>query len=171
MLACRSLAWGLQRAAWRGVSTTSRACTAASKDVIDSSLPQYTNRMDVPLPDRPFIMELNSEHRKLKEKEKGPWTNITKEEKIALYRMAYELTYAEMNKRTDEWKSVVGGVFFFLGLTGLVIWWQRVYVFGDVPHTLSAEWVEQGTQRAIDMRMNPVEGLASNWDYEKKQWK
>ncbi|KAJ8375807.1 hypothetical protein SKAU_G00063870 [Synaphobranchus kaupii] len=171
MLTCRPLAWGLQRGFWRGVSTTSRVCAVISKDVLDCSVPQYTNRVDTPLPDVPFVTDLNSEQQRLKEKEKGSWTKLTKEEKIALYRMAYELTYAEMGKASSEWKTVMGGVFFFLGLTGLVIWWQRVYVFGDVPHTLSDEWVEQQTQRMIDMRMNPVHGPASQWDYDKKQWK
>ncbi|KAG5850419.1 hypothetical protein ANANG_G00082220 [Anguilla anguilla] len=171
MLACRSLAWRLQRSVWRGVSTTSRACSAVSKDVLDCSVPQYTNRPEIPLPPVPFVTDLNTEQRKLKEKEKGTWTNLTKEEKIALYRMAFQLSYAEMDKGSSEWKTVVGGVFFFLGFTGLVIWWQRLYVFGDVPHTLSDEWVAQQTQRILDMRMNPVQGVASQWDYEKKQWK
>ncbi|CAB1341101.1 unnamed protein product [Coregonus sp. 'balchen'] len=38
-------------------------------------------------------------------------------------------------------------------------------VFGEVPHTLSDEWVEKQTQRMIDMRINPVGGFAYHWDY------
>uniref|UniRef100_A0A3B3R605 Cytochrome c oxidase subunit 4 n=1 Tax=Paramormyrops kingsleyae TaxID=1676925 RepID=A0A3B3R605_9TELE len=90
---------------------------------------------------------------------------------LSLYRMTHELTYAEMRKGSDEWKTVLGGVFFFLGFTGLLVWWQRVYVMGDVPHTLSDEWVEKQTKRMLDMRINPVQGFATHWDYERKQWK
>lgn len=54
-----------------------------SPDVLDPSVPQYNNRLDTPLSDVPFVRNLNSEQRQLKEKEKGPWTKLTKEEKIA----------------------------------------------------------------------------------------
>lgn len=52
-------------------------------DVIDCSVPQYNNRLDTPLPDVPFVRNLNAEQKKLKEKEKGPWTQLSKEEKLA----------------------------------------------------------------------------------------
>lgn len=52
-------------------------------DMIDCSVPQYNNRLDQPLPDRPFKTDLNPEQRKLKEKEKGSWKNLSKEEKLA----------------------------------------------------------------------------------------
>jgi hypothetical protein len=54
-----------------------------SPDVLDPSVPQYNNRLDTPLSDVPFVRNLNSEQMQLKEKEKGPWTKLTKEEKIA----------------------------------------------------------------------------------------
>lgn len=52
-------------------------------DVIDCSVPQYNNRLDTPLPDIPFVRNLTPEQKKLKEKEKESWTNLTKEEKLA----------------------------------------------------------------------------------------
>ncbi|XP_072569421.1 cytochrome c oxidase subunit 4I1-like [Paramormyrops kingsleyae] len=175
MLASRAAVYGLRCALWRGLSTGQRTLAAHGKgltaDVTDCSQPQYNSRLDTPLPDVPFVRSPSPEQRKLKEKEKGPWTNLSMEEKLALYRMTHELTYAEMRKGSDEWKTVLGGVFFFLGFTGLLVWWQRVYVMGDVPHTLSDEWVEKQTKRMLDMRINPVQGFATHWDYERKQWK
>nr|XP_055037624.1 cytochrome c oxidase subunit 4 isoform 1, mitochondrial [Misgurnus anguillicaudatus] len=173
MLTSRALVRGLQCGLWRRVSTSSGAWAAHTHDVdvIDCTIPQYNNRLDTPLPDVPFVRSLNAEQKKLKEKEKGSWTQLTKEEKLAIYRLTHELSYPEMRRGSKEWMTVVGGCFFFLGFTGLLVWWQRDYVYGDVPHTLSPEWVEKQTQRMIDMRVNPVHGFSSKWDYEKKQWK
>jgi len=112
MLASRALVRGLQSGLWRRVSTSSGAwaahthgdlsihpsthpsihrsltvlvhvCLSSDVDVLDCSAPQYNNRLDTPLPDVPFVRNLSAEQKKLKEKEKGPWTQLTKEEKIA----------------------------------------------------------------------------------------
>ncbi|XP_029549640.1 cytochrome c oxidase subunit 4I1-like [Salmo trutta] len=175
MLTSRALVRGLKSGFWRPLSSTSSVQAAHGKDVspdvLDPSVPQYNNRLDTPLSDVPFVRNLNSEQRQLKEKEKGPWTKLTKEEKIALYRLTHELTYPEMRRGSSEWKTVLGGVFIFLGFSGMLVWWQRIFVFGEVPHTLSDEWVEKQTQRMIDMRINPIGGFAYHWDYAKKQWK
>lgn len=52
-------------------------------DMMDSSVPQYNNRLDQPLTDRPYVTTLSQEQMKLKEKEKGSWKNLSKEEKLA----------------------------------------------------------------------------------------
>lgn len=175
MLTSRCVMRGLRNGLWRQLSSSSSAHAAHTKDVsadvLDCTVPQYNCRMDTPLPDVPFVQTLNEEQKQLKEKEKGPWNKLTKEEKLALYRLTHELSYAEMNQGSGEWKTVLGGVFFFLGFSGLVVLWQRFYVYGDVPHTLSEEWVAKQTQRMLDMRVNPVHGFSYHWDYEKKQWK
>ena len=44
-----------------------------------------------------------------------------------VYRMNFELTYPEMRKGSHEWKTVVAGMLFFLGFSGLLVWWQRIY--------------------------------------------
>ncbi|XP_019722099.1 cytochrome c oxidase subunit 4 isoform 2, mitochondrial isoform X1 [Hippocampus comes] len=140
-------------------------------EIADMSKPMYCDRMDTPLPDRAYKDELNAADKTLKEKEKGPWNQLTKEEKIALYRLMFRKTYPEMKQKTDEWKTVMGGIFIFLGLTGLLVWWQSIYVYPAQPRTFDSEWQAKQIQRMLDMRVNPVEGLASKWDYEKGQWK
>ncbi|XP_007932715.1 cytochrome c oxidase subunit 4 isoform 2, mitochondrial [Orycteropus afer afer] len=138
----------------------------------EGKMPPYTSyhaQRSYPMPDEPFCTELSAEQRALKEKEKGSWTQLTHEEKVALYRLQFHETFAEMNRRSNEWKTVMGGVFFFFGFTALLIWWQRVY--GEWPITLRDEWKAQQLQRILDMKGNPVQGLAARWDYDKEEWK
>uniref|UniRef100_A0AAY4ASA5 Cytochrome c oxidase subunit 4 n=2 Tax=Denticeps clupeoides TaxID=299321 RepID=A0AAY4ASA5_9TELE len=137
----------------------------------DMSLPMYWDRLDTPLPDKPHQEQLSATDQALKRKETGPWTQLTKEEKIALYRLMFDKTYAEMKKPTNEWKTVIGGILFFIGLTGLVVLWQTHYVYPPAPRTFDPEWQAQQVKRMLDMRVGPVEGFSSKWDYEKGQWK
>ncbi|XP_017447568.1 cytochrome c oxidase subunit 4 isoform 2, mitochondrial isoform X1 [Rattus norvegicus] len=124
-----------------------------------------------PMPDEPYCTELSEEQRALKEKEKGSWAQLSQAEKVALYRLQFHETFAEMNHRSNEWKTVMGCVFFFIGFTALVIWWQRVYVFPKKVVTLTEERKAQQLQRLLDMKSNPIQGLSAHWDYEKKEWK
>ncbi|XP_029973743.1 cytochrome c oxidase subunit 4 isoform 2, mitochondrial isoform X2 [Salarias fasciatus] len=140
-------------------------------DMADMSQPQYWDRADTPLPDRPYKDVLTAADKSLKQKEKGPWGQLSKEEKIALYRLMFHQTYPEMKQRSDEWKTVMGGIFIFLGFTGLVVWWQRVYVYPERPLTFDEDWQAKQLQRMLDMKVNPIEGFAAKWDYEKRQWK
>ncbi|KAG9460662.1 hypothetical protein GDO78_020336 [Eleutherodactylus coqui] len=143
-----------------------------SLDVIPAfTFPTYHDLRHVPLPDIPFRAALTSQETALKEKEKGPWKQLSPEEKKSLYHIMFNQTYAEMNKPNQEWKTVLGGVFFFVGFTGIVMWWQRVHVFPPLPHTLEEEWVAMQTRRMLDMRIGAIEGLSSKWDYEKNEWK
>ncbi|XP_068117477.1 cytochrome c oxidase subunit 4 isoform 1, mitochondrial [Hyperolius riggenbachi] len=135
------------------------------------TLPSYFDNRAFPLPEVPFQQDLTSEQQALKEKEKGQWKSLSASEKLDLYRIQFNLSYAEMNKGTVEWKTVIGGVLFFIGFTGLVVLWQKKYVLPELPHTLSEEWVAMQTKRMLDMRANPVQGFSSKWDYEKNEWK
>ncbi|XP_069507078.1 cytochrome c oxidase subunit 4 isoform 2, mitochondrial isoform X2 [Ambystoma mexicanum] len=131
----------------------------------------YYDRRIFPLPDVPFQTELSAEQKALKEKEKGSWKQLSNEEKAAIYRIKFNQTYKEMNKTSNEWKTVAGAILTFIGFTSLIVWWQRVYVYPPRPHTLSDEWKAMQAKRMLDMRIGPIQGFSSNWDYEKNEWK
>ncbi|XP_067856840.1 cytochrome c oxidase subunit 4 isoform 2, mitochondrial [Heptranchias perlo] len=137
----------------------------------DLSVPMYCDRRDTPLPDIAYLQNLSAEQKSLKEKEKSSWKNLTNEEMIALYRVTFNQSYAEMCKPTNEWKTVLGGIFIFIGFTGLIVWWQSIYVYPPKLHTFDEEWQRMQAKRMLDMRINPIEGFASKWDYEKNEWK
>ncbi|EMP36243.1 cytochrome c oxidase subunit 4 isoform 1, mitochondrial isoform X2 [Chelonia mydas] len=139
--------------------------------VEDFSLPSYTDRRDIPLPQVEYVRNLSAEQKALKEKEKASWSALSTDEKVGLYRIKFCETFAEMNRGSNEWKTVSGGVLFFLGFTALIVIWQRLYVYGPVPHTFSEEWVAMQTKRMLDMRVNPIEGFSAKWDYDKNEWK
>lgn len=44
-----------------------------------------------------------------------------------MYRLGFHQTFAEMKQPSEEWKTVLGGAFIFLGFTGLLVWWQAAY--------------------------------------------
>uniref|UniRef100_UPI00358E429B cytochrome c oxidase subunit 4 isoform 1, mitochondrial n=1 Tax=Myxine glutinosa TaxID=7769 RepID=UPI00358E429B len=169
MLACRAI-HAVGRRAFASSSSLLAHGHVVSKPE-PWTLPSYYEQTDIPLPELPYVTELTSAQHALKEKEKGPWGSLTKEEKIDLYRIKFHRTYAEMNKPTSEWKTVIGGTLFFIGATGLIYLWTRIYVMGPIPHTFSEEWVAMQTQRMLDMHVNPITGISSHWDYEKKEWK
>merc|ERR1719191_1759813 len=93
-------------------------------------------------------------------------------EKKALYRHSFCQTLAEYNEPTGEWKKVLGIAFFFisLGIWGVI--WLKMFVYAPQPTTISDEEIQKATiKRMIDMRVNPITGLASRYDYEKNEWK
>uniref|UniRef100_A0A8C3N288 Cytochrome c oxidase subunit 4 n=1 Tax=Geospiza parvula TaxID=87175 RepID=A0A8C3N288_GEOPR len=136
----------------------------------DYTLPVYVDRRDVPLPEVAFVRDLSAQQRELKEKEKASWSALSAEEKVELYRIKFNET-SEMKKGTNEWKTILGGVLFFLGLTGIILIWQKNFMYGPVPHTFSDEWVSAQTKRMLDMRVNPVQGITAQWDFDNNEWK
>ncbi|XP_028665669.1 cytochrome c oxidase subunit 4 isoform 1, mitochondrial [Erpetoichthys calabaricus] len=139
--------------------------------VEEYSLPSYFDRRESPLPDVRFLKHLTPEQQSLKAKEKGSWVALSNDEKVELYRISFNQSFAEMNKGSSEWKSVIGGILFFMGFTGFVVLWQKQFMYGEIPHTFSEDWISRQSQRMLDMRINPVEGFSSKWDYDKKEWK
>ncbi|XP_022244890.1 uncharacterized protein LOC106462058 isoform X2 [Limulus polyphemus] len=113
--------------------------------------PSYIDRTDFPMPAIRF-KENSQEIITLREKEKDDWRKLTMDEKKALYRASFCQTFAEMKAPTGEWKSVLA-------------------VYQPMPESFSPERKAAQFQRMIDLRINPIEGLTSNYDYENNRWK
>uniref|UniRef100_A0A8C3IWG9 Cytochrome c oxidase subunit 4 n=1 Tax=Chrysemys picta bellii TaxID=8478 RepID=A0A8C3IWG9_CHRPI len=133
----------------------------------DMSVPHYYDKRSFPLPDVPYQKELGTEQKALKEKEKGSWKQLSNEEKVALYHLKFNQTFAEMNRPSNEWKTVLGGIFVFFvyGKGGWTV------LFPPKPRTLTDEWKAQQVKRMLDMRINPIQGFSAKWDYDKNEWK
>ncbi|XP_071786074.1 cytochrome c oxidase subunit 4 isoform 1, mitochondrial-like [Asterias amurensis] len=138
-----------------------------------SGITVYADRLDYPAPPCRFVTEadLTSDMQALKTKEGGDWKELSLDEKVALYRLSFDKSYSEMRAPTGEWKYIVGGVFaacavaiFFYGL-------QKKYIAPPLPETMSKEWQEAAVKYNIAIRNNPVTGIASQYDYEKNEWK
>ncbi|KAB0402017.1 hypothetical protein E2I00_010545 [Balaenoptera physalus] len=111
----------------------------------DYALPNYVDRRDYPLPDVAHVRDLSASQKALKEKEKASWSSLSIDEKVELYRLKFKESFAEMNRSTNEWKTVVGAAMFFLGFTALILIWEKLYVYGPVPHTFEDEWLRTFT--------------------------
>ncbi|XP_075182364.1 LOW QUALITY PROTEIN: cytochrome c oxidase subunit 4 isoform 1, mitochondrial [Anomaloglossus baeobatrachus] len=155
----------------RALSTSACLQGHGSVAIPGYSSPKYHDHRAVPLPEVAFLDNLTPELKALKDKEKGQWMSLSAQEKVQLYRIKFNQTYANMNKKSNEWKTALGGTLIFIGLTALIIVWQREHVFGEIPHTLSDEWIAKQTKRMLDMRIDPVEGFSAKWDYAKNEWK
>eukprot|EP00088_Acartia_fossae_P051764 TRINITY_DN581_c0_g2_i1.p1 TRINITY_DN581_c0_g2~~TRINITY_DN581_c0_g2_i1.p1 ORF type:complete len:188 (-),score=74.79 TRINITY_DN581_c0_g2_i1:221-784(-) len=108
----------------------------------------------------------------LREKEKGDWKKMTKEEKKVLYRASFCQTLTEVEAPTGEWKSVVGIALMGVALGMLGYLWLKAVVYEELPHTITDEEYQKAQlKRMIDLRVNPIEGLTSKYDYEKGRWK
>ncbi|XP_060693577.1 cytochrome c oxidase subunit 4 isoform 1, mitochondrial isoform X2 [Hemiscyllium ocellatum] len=110
-----------------GISTCIQARGHSVAKVGASSLSPYYDRKDDPLTAVDFVEQLSREQKSLKEKEKSSWVSLSTDEKLKLYRIRFHQSFVEMNKGSNEWKSVIGGALFLIGLTGLYFAWQRVY--------------------------------------------
>jgi len=108
----------------------------------------------------------------LREKEKGDWKKMTVEEKKALYRASFCQTLAEVEAPTGEWKSIIGIALIglSLGLWGFLF--LAVYAYEPVSDSVTnPERVKAQFDRMVAIRVDPVYGFTSNYDYEKGQWK
>ncbi|CAH1725510.1 cytochrome c oxidase subunit 4 isoform 1, mitochondrial-like [Aphis gossypii] len=132
---------------------------------------QYFDTITFPFPSVRF-MKNTPEILALREKEKGDWKKLTLEEKKKLYRASFCQTLVEVDAPTGEWKAVFGWVFVWVAVAVFSFVGVRKFLTStaDDP-SLSLEHRQAQLKRMIDLRVDPIDGLSSNWDYEKNTWK
>jgi len=130
----------------------------------------YADHFAVPFPAIRF-REVTPDVQHIKEKELKDWKKLTIDEKKTLYRISFCQTYAEMAAPSGEWKFLVGSTLFFVSLGVWMYIWLKVYVYPPLPKSFALSERQDQLRRMIDLRVDPITGLASKWDYENKRWK
>merc|ERR1711860_214182 len=131
---------------------------------------KYMDRIDYPCPavrwgaNTPEVMAL-------REKEKDSWTKLTLEERKALYRASFRQTFAEMNAPTGEWKFQIAACLFACSITGLLTLWFEANAYPNIEDILAQDNKNRQLQRMVKQGQGIVEGIGSNYDYEKGDWK
>lgn len=135
-----------------------------------NGFPIYFDTPNFPFPALRY-KEITGDLQALFEKQKGNWHELTKEEKKALYRANFCQTFEEFKAPRGQWMEIIGHT---LILSSLGIWLfilQQIFVAPPKPESFRPSNVRAQMRRMIDMQNNPIQGIASKWDYEKNDWK
>lgn len=132
----------------------------------------YVDRPDFPYPairwkspNAPGVPEL-------RQKELGDWKALSMDEKKALYRASFCQNFPEFkNMRNGLWKVWVGGALAGLSVSLWLWFFCKIFVYNPLPDSFSEEGRLARLRFDIAIRKDPVQGIASKWDYEKDQWK
>ncbi|CAG9813634.1 unnamed protein product [Phaedon cochleariae] len=133
--------------------------------------PMYVDDVSFPCPAIRY-KETTPQIKALYEKQKGDWKLLTKDEKKALYRANFCQTYAEFQTRPNgEWMAITGMSLIFCCAGVWLYLFMVLFVYSGLPDSFHPSHVRAQMRRVIDMQADPIQGLCSNWDYEKNDWK
>jgi len=132
----------------------------------------YYDRPDFPYPavrwkspNAPGVPEL-------RQKELGDWKLLTMDEKKALYRASFCQNFPEFQQcDKGEWKIILGIGFIGLAMSLWMWFFCKTLVYNELPDSFSEEGRLARLRWDIALNKDPVQGVASKWDYEKDQWK
>merc|ERR1712150_1573 len=129
----------------------------------------YVDLMECPFPAIRF-REDTPEVIRYRQKEREDWNNLTVDEIKTLYRSSFCSTFAEMIAPTGEWKATFADIMFWISITFIFTIWmdqtQRRY-----RRTLEPDWQTASVALHVKRRDNPVNGIASWFDYETGKFK
>jgi len=132
--------------------------------------PMYQDRPDFPFPAIRW-KEPTPDICALREKEKGDWRKLSIEEKKTLYRASFCQTFAEFKAPTGEWKSVIGFTLLLMSGAFWLFYGMKYCFYPPLPESFNEESRRLQLRRIIDLHTNPIDGLASRWDYDADDWK
>ncbi|XP_073971242.1 cytochrome c oxidase subunit 4 isoform 1, mitochondrial-like isoform X3 [Rhodnius prolixus] len=132
----------------------------------------YIDTVTFPYPAIRF-REITPDLKAVREKERGDWRALSLEEKKCLYRISFCQTFAEIVAPTGEWKSIVGYGLIFCSI-GVWLYLLVTYIAKNpegFPSSFDEDHQKAQLKRMLDLRMNPVTGISSKWDFDKNTWK
>ncbi|ERL90347.1 cytochrome c oxidase subunit 4 isoform 1, mitochondrial [Dendroctonus ponderosae] len=134
--------------------------------------PVYVDAHDYPFPAIRW-KETTTELQALHEKEKCDWNELSCEDKKALYRASFCQTFSEFQATSlGEWKYVIGSLLMIISPAFWLFYYFKATIYsGKLPESFEEERRACQFRRMLDLKMNPIQGLASKWDYEKDDWK
>ncbi|XP_050667818.1 cytochrome c oxidase subunit 4 isoform 1, mitochondrial-like isoform X2 [Leptidea sinapis] len=158
------------RSSVRHVYGTSRI---GDRDVVGHGINGSANYMDSALFPFPAVRfkENSKEIYALREKEKGDWRMLSCEEKKALYRASFCQTFAEFQHPTGSWKFCVGVALICISFCFWMSMFNHFFVNDPLPPSFSKESQMAQLRRMLELRVNPIDGLSSKWDYDNDRWK
>ncbi|XP_013161520.1 PREDICTED: cytochrome c oxidase subunit 4 isoform 1, mitochondrial-like [Papilio xuthus] len=107
----------------------------------------------------------------LREKEKGDWRQLCCEEKKSLYRASFCQTFAEFQAPTGTWKFIAGWVLIVTSFAWWFVIYYHHYVYEPLPASFSKLAQKAQLRRMLELRVNPIDGISSKWDYDNDKWK
>ncbi|XP_068625327.1 cytochrome c oxidase subunit 4 isoform 1, mitochondrial-like [Battus philenor] len=148
-------------------------CRIGNRDVVGHGMNGSAAYKDDPLFPFPSIRfkENTKDICALREKEKGDWRQLCCFEKKALYRASFCQTFAEFQAPTGTWKFVIAWVLISTSLAFWMAMFFHYYVYEPLPSSCSKLAQKAQLRRMLELRVNPIDGISSKWDYDNDKWK